>query len=267
MHIFRYFRKPPSKRHNFLKLSIASPFKCPWQQLVNEWSTDTAINQFYVLRNKIKLHELEQYVCGRSKILPTDIDENCLISVSLTLNGRGMANKFSIICLPKRHDLKHNEIRLKQFDFKPVFSEPNGKDENESMRKQLRLKHLMMLKRLRRRRVRIKRKKQEYSERKVIIAPAKTAKLIANQLNQMCELWLPTNSKTIRHQCSREVFGYLTQCQFSFHDAKVAGIGYITFNGLRKLMKLNYGQKLNQVLVRDPNSINYRLATLYIRCI
>lgn len=192
------------------------------------------------------------------------IDENCLIPVSILMNNRGTASKFSIICLPKKQDLISNANKLK-FGHASTHKEPIGCDANEQSRKTLRRNHLKVLKRLRRRRVRVKRKHQENSERKVIIAPPKTAKLIAEQLDTMCQLWLPSKPKRIRGQCSREVFGYLTQCQFSFKEAKVAGIGYVTILGLYKLIQSNVGQKLNQVLVRDPNSINYRLATLSIR--
>lgn len=214
-----------------------------------------------MLRDKSKLREIDQFLSGRSKTL-TNIDENCLIPVSLAMNDRGNANKFAIICLPKKQDIRHNRTNRKQFLNKPVLTEPVAVDENETQRKLLRFNHLTTLKRLRRKRIRVKRKNQEYSERKVIIAPPNTANLINAQYDRMCELWLPAAPKTVRQQCSREVFGYLTQCQFMFHEAKVAGIGYVTVNGIRKLSKIAG----NQVLVRDSNSLNYRLATLAIRC-
>lgn len=250
-----------------MKFSIASPFKCPWPQLIQEWSdvSAPADQGFYVLRTKSSLVQIEDILNGKGKRLP-DMDDNCLIPVSMVLNGRGNANNFSIICLPKKRDFKLNLANRKQFINSPALIEATAADKNESERKQLRLKHLMMLKRLRRQRVRVKRKKQEYSERKVLIAPPRTAHLINTQYKRMCELWLPSTPKSIRQQCSREVFGYLTQSQFMFHEAKVSGIGYITVNGLRKLLKLKDGRRPNQVLVRDPNSLNYRFATITVRC-
>lgn len=263
VHSFRYFRCPPSKRQNYLKSSIASPFKSPWLQLTQEWCTATA-QQFYILRDRAKLRAVEQFLSGKPDNLNA-LDENCLIPVSISLNGRGNVKKFAIICLPKKQDIHQNGKNRANFTHKPIFTEPIAKDANETKRKQLRLNHLQLLKRLRRQRVRIKRKKQEYSERKVIIAPPRTTNLINSQYESMCQLWLPKAPKTIRHQCTREVFGYLTQCQFMFHEAKVGGIGYVTVNGIRKLVKSNMGRKLNQVLVRDPSSLNYHLATLSIR--
>lgn len=218
-----------------------------------------------MLRNKCKLRAIDQFLAGKSES-PKDIDEHCLIPISLALNGRGNINKYSIICLPKKQDLQLNVKNRNQFVNIPTLTEPVASDHNETKRKLTRLNHLTMLKRLRRQRVRVKRKKQEYSERKVIIAPPRTANLINLQYKKMCELWLPTSPASIRHQCTKEVLGYLTQCQFVFHEAKVSGIGYVTVNGIRKLSKLYRGRKSNQVLVRDSKSLIYRWATISIRC-
>lgn len=250
---------------NYLKLSIASPFNCMWQQLMNESCTKTNDGEFYVLRNRYKLNHIEQLLAGKCKRL-VDIDENALIPISFVINGRGMVKNFSIICLPKKKDVQRNSEQILRFDNKPAWSEPNGRDKNERVRKALRQNHLKMLKRLRRRRVRHKRKKQEYSHKKVIIVPPRTAEIISKQLQNMSELWLPSQPKTIRFQCSREVFGYVTQSQFSLFEAKVSGIGYITVNGLKKLCEMKNKNMCNQVLIRDPSSHIYRFATISIRC-
>lgn len=249
-------------------MSIVSPFKCPWNQLVAEWCSNTnkTNNLFYVLRNMETLQQINQCLQNQSKLATLNLSENCLIPVALTMTGRGCADKFSMICLPKKSDLRNNRKKLKSFEYDPVYSEPIKRDENEEQRKELRQKHLNILKRLRRRRVRAKRKQKEHSQRKVTILPPKTATLISEQLKQMRELWLPKTSMRIRNQCSREVFGYMTQCQFSFSEATVAGIGYVTTIGLQHLQKLyDKNSKSINVLVRDPNSLHYRLAKLRIR--
>lgn len=230
-----------------------------------EWKTETTSTDFYVLRDKRKLAELDQMLSGRKPTPTNDIDENWLIPIAVEMNGRGMCNRFSIICMPTKADLENNKDNMRKFNYGPVLNEPPGHDPHEHARKQSRTKHLMLLKRLRRRRVRIKRKQQEFSERKVIIAPAKTAKLIESHRLKMCQLWLPSRPSSIRNQCSREVLGYLSLSQFSLHAGKVVGVGYITANGLRQMAKFRYGGKMNQVLVRDPSSAQYRLATLTIR--
>lgn len=69
---------------------------------------------------------------------------NCLIPVSIKFAGKGLCKKFAIICLPQEADLKK------------VPTEDNCVDKNEKLRKELRTKHRILLKRLRRRRIRAK---------------------------------------------------------------------------------------------------------------
>lgn len=56
----KYFRLPPSKRVNYVKLGIRSPFICPWKVLLKDWkSTQSPENNFFVLRNKNVLDTLQ----------------------------------------------------------------------------------------------------------------------------------------------------------------------------------------------------------------
>lgn len=248
-----------------MKLSIASPFKCPWQHLVNDWNAQKK-DAFYVLREKSKLQQIQQCLYGKEKLSSLHLDDNCLVPISMTMDHRGAAERFSLICLPKKSDLNRNSRKIRSFEYGPVYVEPLKTDANEKQRKELRIKHLKLLKRLRKRRVRAKRKKQQYAERNVIIAPPHTAKLIAEQAQTMRELWLPTAVIQIRQQCSREVVGYLAQCQFSYLKAKVAGIGYVTVKGLDQLLKqVDNQRKAVKVLIRSPNSLNYRFASIAVR--
>lgn len=54
----RYFKLPPSKRVNYVKLGINSPFLCPWRLLLKDWS-DIEVNKFYVLRDCRILEEIQ----------------------------------------------------------------------------------------------------------------------------------------------------------------------------------------------------------------
>lgn len=187
------------------------------------------------------------------------------------MSTRGSPDNCSLICLPKPSDLKRNVRKIKSLDTEPVFTEPLRTDPFEKERKQLRSVHLKLLKRLRRRRVRAKRHLQETAEKRVLIAKPGTAKLVAEQLERMRDLWLPKPVATpgVRNQCSREVFGYLTQANFSLSEATVAGVGYITLHGLRKLVAASdkaMGSKKGgcQVLVRGTQTRHYRLASLSV---
>lgn len=223
-----------------------------------------------MLRDRQQLEQVQQICAMRLPFSALKISQsNCLIPVHLKMSTRGSPGDFSIICAPKPGDLNRNSRKLRQFDNEPVYTEPLKMDLDERERKQLRTNHLKLLKRLRRRRVRAKKRKQETADRRVLIAKPGTAKLIAEQLKKMRELWLPETTQSVRHQCTREVVGYMTQGNFSFIEATVAGVGYITLNGLKKL--LNNCEKAKKgsvggcrVLVRGTNTRQYRLATVKV---
>lgn len=56
----RYFRLPPSKRVNYIKLGILSPFICPWKMLLKDWRSHQSLEtDFFVLRSKSTLDILQ----------------------------------------------------------------------------------------------------------------------------------------------------------------------------------------------------------------
>lgn len=182
--------------------------------------------------------------------------------------GRGSPGDCAIICVPKPSDLKRDVRMRKVYNNEPIYTEPLRSDPQEQERKRLRVAHQKLLKRLRRRRVRTKKRKQETSEKRVLIAKPGTAKIIAEQISKIRELWLPASPVSIRNQCTREVLGYLTKADFSLAEARVAGVGYITMNGLKKLVstcsKWSSGPSCT-VLVRGTNTRQYRFAKLIIK--
>lgn len=271
----RYFRLPPNKRCNYRKLAVVSPFKAPWQSLVRDWNleTSTSPKSFYVMRDRAMLQRLDKCMRHREQF-PDCLTDNCLIQVELRLHTRGNLESNALICLPSRLDWKRYWRQLKHDNQEPVHTEPLLSDLNERLRKELRLGHKRLLKRLRARRVREKRRLQETSTRRVHIRPAKTASLVSEQLTKMCSLWLPTEPSethdSVRRQCSREVFGYVSCAGFSFVEAAVCGVGYVTANGLRQLLaarKADTAGRSRQLLLcllRNANSRDYRFARLQI---
>lgn len=246
-----------------------SPFKCLWSELVNDWNnsnTNNTSTSFYVLRDPVHLQTIQKSLDSGSPIGLIDLPPNCIVPITVTMDSRGTLTNNSLICLPKPSDLKRNIRKRSNFDNEPVYEEPLQVDQNENERKTLRTNHLKLLKRLRRRRVRVKRRKQETSDRRVIIAKPGTAKLIREQMNKIRELWLPENPTSVRNQCSREVLGFVTFSNFSFIEAKVTGTGYIALNSISKLVK-NCGKvKGNvRVMVRSTNSRQYRLAKVKVK--
>jgi ribonuclease P/MRP protein subunit POP1 len=258
----KYFRKPPNKRINYKKLSIASPFSCPFTQLIKESSKSLKSHQFYVLRNATMLREMKLAIL---KFDYDKVDDNALLPIRMYID-RGSVNDFSIICLPHKRDIKRSlEMKYTKSHDVAIHVESPAKDDEESARKALRFNHKKMLKRLRNRRVRAKRKLQATSEGFVRIEKASNEKLIKNYLKKMSELWLPKVS-SIRSQCSREVCGYVTQSSFCFTEGKFCSIGYVTREGMKNLMHVfsKFRDLKPFFLVRSTNSLKYLSASFHI---
>ncbi|XP_017035289.1 ribonucleases P/MRP protein subunit POP1 [Drosophila kikkawai] len=267
----RYFRLPPNKRTNYRKLAIASPFSAPWKHLVRDWSSSSTTS-FYVLRHRQQLEMIDECLKRRRPCLPASLPEEALIQIHLRLVARGNVKDNALICLPTAADHKQRWHQFKRNEAAPVHVEPALPDLNERERKELRQSHKIQLKRLRARRVREKRRLQETANRRVHIRAANTAQLVRSQLETMCRLWLPTDPAelrdSVRRQCSREVFGYVRSAGFSFTEASVCAVGYVTAAGLQQLLsELPHGRGGKSplmCLVRDPDSRDYRWASFQL---
>lgn len=271
----KYFRYPPNRRINFVKLGISSPFLCDWKNLTKDWSGN---EDFYVLRDREHLLLLQAGISPaknrNAKLLAqntqsniSDLDDykNCLICVQISMR-KGSPKKFAIICIPTLEDLKKFESNKKWFG--PV--EKCHNDPNERIRKALQKNHLILLKRLRRQRVRrnqalknnalklLKESTDKLNEDKSMIVSSRR-KIISDQFIKMSELYLPKCTE-VRYSCDREVMGYITLGDFSFSRAKGIGIGYIALPSLLRMID----EKSNIVLVRNIQTRQYRLAELNI---
>ncbi|XP_058462852.1 ribonucleases P/MRP protein subunit POP1 [Malaya genurostris] len=260
----KYFARPSNRRVNYKKIAIASPFRCPWSQLVSEWSV-LKNSSFFVLRDQEVLSKVQMAINRRFNIQSAGLPSQCLIPISLTMKSRGNPGDNALICLPHRHDFRQNKQQKQVSDNSPVYIEELRKDPNQKERLLLRRHHLKLLKRLRCRRIREKKIRQRKNPGKLIrISKPNNQELVKQQLSKMRELWLPEVPETIRNQCSRECFGYVTQCSFSLTEANVAALGYVTADGLKKLFKICSKGTL-KVLVRGTKSRCYRFASFKIQ--
>ncbi|CAD0200886.1 unnamed protein product [Chrysodeixis includens] len=242
----KYFRLPPSKRINYIKIGTNSPFICPWNILLSDWSNQE-INNYFILRNRSLLNDIQDCITRKKALPKIENDTSCLVPVYIKLVGKGSLKNHAHICLPESHDLNN---------IKTLF-EPHHEDPNEKIRKLNRTAHITMLKQLRKRNMRLRKKRTQISQKK-------TPKYVRRQPSEYVirtrELWLPSKIKTVRNIASRQVMGYISQGAFSFTEACSCGIGYIAYNALNTLLS----SKFNQVLVRNTSSRKYRLANIII---
>jgi ribonuclease P/MRP protein subunit POP1 len=185
-----FFRLPPDKRPNYVKLGTTSPFICSWDVLVNDWSQRTSENaavlckteyqpssssiKFFVLREKKKLECLKavfsslntkniKNTCHNvpnfpdlANLFPSSTS-CCLVPVTIYLCGKGRPADCATICLPTEMDVDNIS---KNLHHQGPTEEPHI-DEHQAERKEMRTEHKKLLKRLRRKRVREKRKLED----------------------------------------------------------------------------------------------------------
>lgn len=275
----KYFRYPPNRRVNFVKLGISSPFFCEWKILMKEWS---GTEEFSVLRNRHLLQLLKNNLPAegsskRKQNKPSNHtsnftlqkaleDTNYLVRVKITILQKGCPKRFAIICMPTAEDVNH-------FKHNKQWSGPVEKlnfDRNEVIRKTSRKNHVTLLKRLRRQRIHHKKKLTDNLSKTVIkdfqadIHENECKNLLKfsrevvfKQFEKMSQLYLP-DCTNVRHSCDREIMGYLTMGDFSFAEAKGIGFGYITLDSLTELINKQY----NFVFVRNIQTRQYRIASL-----
>ncbi|KAL4712027.1 hypothetical protein ACJJTC_003694 [Scirpophaga incertulas] len=238
----RYFRLPPSKRINYRKLAVITPFTCPWNILLKDWSNKTS-NEFFILRDRKLLSVIQDCMQEKKQLPEIDSSDICLVPIYLKMVKKGNIKQNAIICLPHEKD------------FLTLPNEPYCEDPNEKIRKEKRKAHLCELKSVKRR----NKKSKVKNGTKVLSIKNKNSEP-SEYMKQMRELWLPTNIETCRNSCSREVMGFLCQAAFSFSESCGCGVGYLAYNALDTLLKKN----INQVLVRNVSSRYYRLANINV---
>lgn len=280
----KYFRLPPNKRPNYIKLGSASPFSCPWNALVSDWDSQNNEQTFYVLRNKKKLKELSDAVENHRKMAKSQKkinfndeiysnERNSIIAVSIECIDKGKPKDFAMICLPTLEDLE----KYKSKELGPV--EIIHDDDNANARKLLRKDHIKNLKSLKRTRRKEKEKLLENLQnrplnekitKKFLIKkklddndPSKKASVVYNK--KMESLWLPETVETVIDSASRKILGFVTKGDFSFSKADGFGVGYVALPGLLKLLKVCRKESAEPVvLVRNPDHVQYRFAKIKI---
>lgn len=168
--------------------------------------------------------------------------------VTAILNKGGGLHSWSLLAIPEKAE-----------DLENLLTEPNHIDINENDRKEFREKHQSELKTLKRQRSKNRKKDDE---------PVETddAKMKAKEFEaKMRLLWLPPPS-CIKDFCARKTAGFISQGMYSNSEARGAGIGFITEPAFRALLHTKSWNKNGEILVRNIQNLNYKVAKLKILC-
>ncbi|XP_053322750.1 ribonucleases P/MRP protein subunit POP1 [Spea bombifrons] len=249
-----------------VKLEICSP------PATNNESKDTADKEdreitYSVLRNKRTLRQLS--VCclpcrGRprahqpSKSTPQDLPDvinlvprdvpRLLVWVRLSMLSKGSPELHAVICIPSSQDFL--DLNNKSF---PGPQEPKHSDTFK--KKVLKCQ---------------KDKKKEKSKKKNDPSTTKddlAENISGEQLSQRDELtfglW-PQPLPELSIHCNRHLIGFVTQGNFSMAAGCGEALGFVCVSGLTHMLSSQPADKKGFVLIRNPSSLQYRFAKLFI---
>ncbi|KAF4102645.1 ribonucleases P/MRP protein subunit POP1 [Onychostoma macrolepis] len=220
----KFKRRPPSKRTNYIKHGCLAPFRCPWQQLTEEWeelvSTETTggcrTGPFTVLRTLKTLRRLSA-CCRRSSpltpVAAAELRRECgrsLVWVRLRLLSKGQPALHAIVSVPTTSDLQ----QLLQDARSSGPQEPGHREQLEP----------------------------------------------AGAVRGVCPAPLP---RVLPH-CSRLTLGWVTQGDFSLAAGCGEALAFISVSGLLHMILQQPPEQRGLVLLRNPSSLQYRFARISI---
>lgn len=249
----KYFKYPPSKRPNFVKLGIAAPFHFPWHKLVTEWSTELSISTrdqdknlpFFVMRERSLLRGLGSLLChvGQRNMLKSLISRNrlcipayanAIVAIHLSVVGRGGLVRFAVVCAPNADDLA-------ELDRNPRYSgpcEPQHTDSTRDLRSRM--------------------------------AASTTRSSLDSEMASLLQLGgaddferlFTAAADDLLSSCSRPILGWVKSGRFSFTEGRVTGLAFVGWCAL-----IHYLESAVRpvVLVRAPHSYQYHFAKFTIR--
>ncbi|XP_055387121.1 ribonucleases P/MRP protein subunit POP1 [Condylostylus longicornis] len=245
----RHFKKPLNKRCNYNKLCISSPFKLPFNELVNEWYPLESEQNFFVLRDLESLQNISKSLLRKADF--PNVEPGCLIQIYIQMKTKGKLDDLSIICIPHKEDLKCAKYKNVAYT-EPLKNCLIKKSKNEEKKQRL---------------VKIDTSKVIFKNKQNKKLYNTKMKNLANSIKNSCakeasELWIIESPKCVRKQCSREVIGYVKYSNFSYIHSKIIGIGYVVAEGLKELV--NTSKEPYKILVRGKTSRNYYVANFEI---
>ena len=254
----KYFSLPPDKRPNLALFGTLSPFCRDWDSLVGPG--------WFLVRDVALLCQLKA-----GELQHIEDNSPALVQVKLVMTGRGKLSENTMIFLPADTDLETEDFAL---------TEPKHRDrETEAERRNARISHQVKMKKLKRQWKRIKSKKTQLELSSVANDVEIPEDKIAEMNNSLAalkglreiekvdykekseQLWIPNkNLKKIKDQNARELLGWTVRGGYCLRTGREEGLGIMKLTSLLHLVKNN----TKQVLVRQQDSLQYRMAHFYI---
>ncbi|XP_039544756.1 ribonucleases P/MRP protein subunit POP1 [Pimephales promelas] len=253
----KFKRRPPSKRTNYIKHGCLAPFRCPWQQLTEEWeelvslSEDTASRDdtpFTVLRSLKELRLLSGWIRRRQRlrVTPDPPLTRLRVTPDPPLTRRGVTPDppltpaaASALQQECRRSLLWVRLRLLskgQPALHAMVCVPTTSD-------------LQLL--------RTEGQSSGPQEPRHTDPPSDPADP-ERVLRGVCPPPLPG---VVTH-CSRTLLGWVTQGDFSLTSGCGEALAFISLTGLTHTLLTQPQDQRGLVLLRNPSSLQYRFAQI-----
>jgi len=229
----KYLSRPPSKRVNFLKHGIFSPFSGPFQSILKLHSTDIHDTNFYILRNRQLLNKISSLISNRSKqqdansLSESELEllEKSFINVRLLGEGKGNMESFSLIyCYSSKKEFKNSENAktligkiindFRQEEVKAIHGEIQQGKKNITLNRLL---------------------KSRYNKHNLLVRESSFEKYETEIQSQ---------------KESQKPIGFIYKSSFTLSNGKISGNGYILAKCLIKMTNSNL------ILYNSPSSHN-----------
>lgn len=290
----KYNRIPPAKRPNYVKLGTAMPFHFSWAQLVAEWTqlgipgkqesdVETDVEKqvvdedgkqtFCVCRCRKMLRHVgsicqptrcnamkknKMVVCSDGHTMRPSVERDyninklwfepvmsrSLVAVQVSFCQRGKPMCFAMICMPTTADLATQRPG--------DCTEPLHKDTARKLANKRKRKHATMA--------------NVESVPNSDIATDRCQSVSVE--GSKCGCW----GECLVTGCTRQTIGYVTQANFVFSVGCGQGVGFVALAGLFAALQNQqkvappHRQQGTRVLVRSPQSLQYRWAHLSVLC-
>uniref|UniRef100_A0A7N8YC96 POP1 homolog, ribonuclease P/MRP subunit n=1 Tax=Mastacembelus armatus TaxID=205130 RepID=A0A7N8YC96_9TELE len=292
----KFKRRPPAKRTNFIKHGCLAPFRCPWQQLVEEWEliteerreerkgdsqTQATTDTDKVTEEEMTLHPDITVTKPQSRFIVLR-NRKCLRLLSgwcrpTTSKGQRSCragdmtplNSSAVLQILKEHGMTLVWVRVSLLskgkpELHAMVCVPNTEDLNMLSRESGRCgpqepPHRNHFK------SRIKRSKK--GTKKVAMSSgtteAKGSNLPPSSSDLIFGLW-PDPLPSITSHCSRVTLGWVTQGDFSLSAGCGEALGFVSVAGLLNTLLSQPVEHRGMVLLRNPISLHYRFAKINI---
>ena len=278
--LVKYYKKPPSKRVNYLKILNPSPFYSCWELLFNNDKENKNTNIYNSLKNiniipSIKLLSDKNYLNQLMNITKNNGKKFLLSIEILTVEG-GTINYNDLLYIPKEEDIQKYLLHKKnKNDINDIiFEEKNDEQNNEMIDEEIDyIKEYEDIKNNFKIIEEIKDKnlgygqmtKNKYFNNELVSLMKYYSKANSNQEQDFYNNIINSNlTIKLKVELSRKLIGFITTGLYDYSLNKGKARGFIKVQEYEKLcaLKQKFNMNFMPILLRKKDSLVYYLCSI-----